>query len=97
MSGYQQQTSEKLEANICQLEATMQTGSWERKTACSLQIQPMLNELARRDQNEQTETMLKLNRAMVDYTKWMTGLTVAITVMTVINLGVVLYAAFWRS
>ncbi|MGO9663817.1 MAG: hypothetical protein ACLP66_10985 [Polyangia bacterium] len=96
MSPYRQQTREQLETEIDRLN-TMQSGGWERKAACALQIQTILYELARRDQNEQTETMLKLNHKMVVYTKWMAGLTIAIMVMTVINLGVVFYAAFWRS
>lgn len=38
-----------------------------------------LNELNRRDQDQQTKAILR-------YTKWITGMTVVITIATVINL-----------
>jgi hypothetical protein len=96
MSPYRQQTHEELQIEIDTLNTAMQTGGWERKAACALQTQTILNELARRDQNQQTETMLKLNNKVAVYTKWMTGLTIAITVMTLIMLSLTLYMAFWK-
>ena|SRR5579864_955074 len=94
MSPYRQQTNEELQIEIDKLNTAMQTGGWERKAACALQIQTILNELARRDQNQQTEAMLELNHKVVVYTKRMTGLTIAITVMTLIMLGLTVYMAF---
>ncbi len=46
------------------------------KIPLALEAQLFINELLRRDQVKQTNTMLC-------YTRWMTGLTIAITFMTV--------------
>ena len=97
MSPYRQQTREQLEIEVVNLHTAMQTGGWDRKAACTLQVQTILNELARRDQDEQTAVMLKLNDKVVIYTKWMTWLTIAITAMTVIMLGLTVYMAFWKA
>ncbi|HEY1203341.1 MAG: hypothetical protein ABSH46_04050 [Bryobacteraceae bacterium] len=96
MSSYRQQTPEELQIELGKLDAAMQTGSWDRKAACALQTQVILNELARRDQDQQTEEMRSLNEKMVVYTKWMTGLTIAITLMTLVMLSLTLYMAFWK-
>jgi hypothetical protein len=40
--------------------------------------------------------MRSLNEKMVVYTKWMTGLTIAITLMTLVMLSLTLYMAFWK-
>jgi hypothetical protein len=96
MSAYRQQPHEELQIEIDTLSTAMQTGSWERKAAYALQIQAILNELARRDQNQQTEAMLKLNNKVVVYTKWMTGLTIAITIMILTMLSLMVYVAFWK-
>jgi len=96
MSSYRQQTPEELQIELGKLDAAMQTGSCDRKAACALQTQVILNELARRDQDQQTEEMRSLNEKMVVYTKWMTGLTIAITLMTLVMLSLTLYMAFWK-
>jgi hypothetical protein len=40
--------------------------------------------------------MLELNNKVVIYTRWMTGLTIAITLMTLVMLGLTLYMALWK-
>src|SRR5713101_8445898 len=70
-------------------------GSFERQRAAVI-VQPFLNELARCDQEAQTETMLQLNDKMAVYTKWVTWFTVAITGMTMIILSLTFYMAFWK-
>ncbi|MGA2723267.1 MAG: hypothetical protein ABSG79_12750 [Bryobacteraceae bacterium] len=92
-----EQTREQLETELESLNASMRAGSWDRKAACAIQIQVISNEMSRRDQDAQTQTMLRLNDRMVVYAKWMTWLTVAIMVMTVAILGPTLYMALWKA
>jgi len=49
------------------------------KIPLALEAQILINELLRRDQDKQTNTILR-------YTLWMTGMTVAITLMTLLIL-----------
>jgi len=76
---YAQETSEQLQNRIETLTTTAQSGAWERKAACFLEIQTLLSELARRDQNKQT-------RAMLSMTRWITGMTAAVTIATLLQL-----------
>ena len=49
------------------------------KIPLALEAQILINELLRRDQDKQTNTILR-------YTRWMTRMTVAITLMTLLIL-----------
>jgi hypothetical protein len=47
-----------------------------------------LDELSRRDQTKQTQAMLAHTETMLDYTRWIAWLTAAVTIATIINIGV---------
>jgi hypothetical protein len=59
----------------------------------SVGIEYYLNELARRTAERQAKTMVEQTRTMVEQTKAMVWLTRVITVLTLTNLGFVIYAA----
>jgi hypothetical protein len=63
MSAYHQQSPEQLEVEIQVLHTSMGSGSWDRRAACALQIQAILFELAKREQNAQTEAMLGVSKS----------------------------------
>lgn len=49
-----------------------------------------LDELARREQGKQTA-------AILEYTKWLTLMTIVITIATIINVGILVYSLFKPS
>jgi hypothetical protein len=76
---YHTQQTDELLNEIDILTTAAQSGSWERNAACTLKIQTILSELARRGQDKQTKAMLSM-------TRWITVMTAVVTIATLLQL-----------